>query len=162
MGKRGPKPKPTYLKLLEGNPGKQAVPRKEPKPEGVGRMPGWLHEIAKRFWRRRAPELERLGLLTASDSETFAAVCQDYALWQVAEKELAKGGAVLTAKNSGYEMPSPWVAIAKQRRDAFVREASAFGMTPSGRVGLVAKGDVKKNAAIEALENKPARKRPAR
>jgi hypothetical protein len=31
----GPKPKPTSLKLVQGNPGKRPIPEDEPKPEVV-------------------------------------------------------------------------------------------------------------------------------
>jgi hypothetical protein len=32
MGKRGPSPKPTSLKVLQGNPGKRKINKSEPKP----------------------------------------------------------------------------------------------------------------------------------
>jgi hypothetical protein len=34
MGRRGPPPQPTKLRLLSGNPGKRPLPRAEPQPIG--------------------------------------------------------------------------------------------------------------------------------
>ena len=43
MGKRGPRPRPTALKLARGNPGKRRLNTDEPKPRtGVGDCPDWL------------------------------------------------------------------------------------------------------------------------
>jgi len=50
------KPKPTALKLVEGNPSKRAISEKEPKPEVVKGVPAptWMAAEAAR-------EAERLG-----------------------------------------------------------------------------------------------------
>ena len=49
----GPKPKPTKLKLLEGNPGRRPINDKEPKPkERLPQCPTHLSEEAKREWQR--------------------------------------------------------------------------------------------------------------
>jgi len=38
---RGPKPTPTHLKLVTGNPGKRRLNQAEPKPEALtGKRPG--------------------------------------------------------------------------------------------------------------------------
>ena len=49
MATRGRKPKPTALKLLEGNPGKRPLNEHEPiPPTGKIRCPSWLEEEAKK------------------------------------------------------------------------------------------------------------------
>ena len=48
MATRGRKPKPTALKVLEGNPGKRPLNENEPKPENKApRCPSWLEQEAK-------------------------------------------------------------------------------------------------------------------
>ncbi len=49
MATRGRKPKPTALKVLEGNPGKRPLNLNEPKPEKKApKCPSWLEPEAKK------------------------------------------------------------------------------------------------------------------
>lgn len=53
MVQRGRKPKPTAMKVLEGNPGKRQLNSKEPKPvKKAPRCPNWLEDEAKKEWKR--------------------------------------------------------------------------------------------------------------
>ena len=75
MAQRGRKPKPTALKMLEGNPGGRPLNTKEPKPEKKApRCPSWLEDEAKKEWKRMAKVLENMGLLTEMDMAAFAGV----------------------------------------------------------------------------------------
>jgi len=48
VAQRGRKPKPTAVKVLEGNPGKRSLNTAEPKPEKKApRCPSWLEDEAK-------------------------------------------------------------------------------------------------------------------
>ena len=79
MAIRGRKPKPTNLKVLEGNPGKRPLPTNEVKPQKKApRCPQWLEEDAKREWKRMGKILEQMGLLTEMDMTAFAGYCQAY------------------------------------------------------------------------------------
>lgn len=74
---QGRKPKPSKLKLLEGNPGKRHV-NKEPEPQvGLPDMPAWLGEfpVAVEEWHREGNILAGMGVLTVADSGTFATRC---------------------------------------------------------------------------------------
>ena len=83
MGRRGPPPKPTKLKLLAGNPGKRPLNRREPQPrKTTPRCPAWLGKEARAVWKRMVPELRRMGVLTVIDGEALAAFCQTYARWR--------------------------------------------------------------------------------
>jgi phage terminase small subunit len=58
MAGRGRPPKPTALKVLEGNPGKRPLNQNEPKPEKKApNCPSWLLPDAKKEWRRLSKEL---------------------------------------------------------------------------------------------------------
>jgi len=58
MATRGRKPKPTALKVLEGNPGKRPLNLNEPKPEKkASKCPSWLEPEAKKEWRRMSKTL---------------------------------------------------------------------------------------------------------
>lgn len=132
----GRPPKPTALKIVQGNPGKRALNTSEPQPRReTPTCPAWLSVEAKREWRKMTPELERLGLLTVIDGAALAGYCQAYARWKQAEALLDREGLVITTQ-SGYSQPHPAVAIA-QKSLALVRAfCSEFGLTPAARSSL--------------------------
>jgi P27 family predicted phage terminase small subunit len=133
MGARGPAPKPTHLKLLEGNPGKRPLNQNEPKPKPIApKPPSWLDKEAKKEWKRVAPELERLGLLTVVDGAALAAYCQAYSRWVEAEKFLSKHGTVFKTPN-GYIQQLPQVSIAQKYLQIVKSFCQEFGLTPSAR-----------------------------
>jgi hypothetical protein len=48
---RGPRPKPTHLKLIAGNPGKRRLNDAEPQPEGnLFEPPDWLDAEHRDLW----------------------------------------------------------------------------------------------------------------
>lgn len=152
MAQRGRKPKPTTVKVLEGNPGKRNVNTSEPKPEKkASRCPGWLEEEAKKEWKRMAKQLEQLGILTEIDMAAFAGYCQAYARWKEAEEYISEHGAVMKAP-SGYCQQVPQVSIAQTYLKIMNRFCEQFGLTPSAR-SRIAKdsGDNKASDAMELL-----------
>ena len=80
MGKRGPRPKPTALRVLEGNPSKRPLPPNEPKPPSISApaAPLTLDAVGRTEWRRLAPQLQTLGLLTEIDRSALEVCCQIY------------------------------------------------------------------------------------
>lgn len=67
----------TNLKVLEGNRGKRPLPKDEPKPQPVAPdLPKDIDTQAKKAWQRLAPMAVRLGLLTETDGDSFASLCQ--------------------------------------------------------------------------------------
>lgn len=149
---RGRKPEPTHLRLVKGNPSRRPLPKDEPKPRVALRMPdppSHLNAPAKREWRRKAPELHRIGLLTKIDDGALAAYCYSYGIWVEATKELAKvkrkmaadgkeayGGFLASTKTS--VMVNPLVTVARDALRDMMRVAVEFGMTPSARTRIEA------------------------
>ena len=136
MAGRGPAPKPTALKLLTGNQGHQKIGGSEPKPRPVApKCPLWLDAEAKREWRRIAPELDRLGLLTLVDMAALAGYCQSYSTWKAATLALAEHGLTYEAENGNIrQRPENTIAA---RALAEVRQfCQQFGLTPSARARM--------------------------
>jgi hypothetical protein len=50
MGRRGPPPQPTKLRLLSGDPGKRPLPRAEPQPIGLPQKPDFVTGSASEAW----------------------------------------------------------------------------------------------------------------
>lgn len=135
MGKRGPKTEPTLSKAARGNPGQRRLNQNEPQPKGKAEMPGWLSDAAKKEWERLAPELERLGVLTAVDEKTFATYCQSVADFIAAVKAM-KGQPVMIEGASGAPKRHPGWELLSATGDRVIKYGSQFGLTPSSRTGI--------------------------
>ena len=137
MATRGRKPKPTNLKVLEGNPGQRPLNDNEPKPDKKApTCPAWLEPEAKKEWRRMSKQLEQLGLLTELDRAAFAAYCQAYARWKEAEEFITKHGSMIRTPN-GYLQQVPQVSIAQTNQKLMLKYCAEFGLTPSSRSRIV-------------------------
>lgn len=149
MATRGRKPKPTALKLLEGNPGKRQLNMNEPRfaqkmpPE----CPDWLEEEAQAEWNRLSETLFEMGILTDLDVAPFAAYCQAYARWREAEEFISQHGSIVKTK-TGYWQQVPQVSIAHSNQKIMMQAAAEFGLTPSARSRIIA-GNAKKEDVDE-------------
>lgn len=131
---KGRKPKPTNLRIIEGNPGKRPINKDEPKPPAVTpTRPEWLLPEAKREWNRVAPVLESMGLLMVVDRAALAGYCQAWGRYVEADANITKYGSVLKAATSDYVQPNPYVSIARQSLQMVRAFCSEFGLTPSSR-----------------------------
>ncbi len=143
MGARGPAPKPTALKRLEGNPGKQKINKAEPMPnapEDKLKPPSHLLPEAVKEWKRLAKPLVALGLLTEVDTTAFAELCQNYAYYMQADKAvrgLENGGVALIETQSGYLQQHPWLSVRRQYYETWRRGLADFGLTPASRSRLM-------------------------
>lgn len=137
MATRGRKPKPTALKLLEGNPGNRPLNINEPRPTGVPDCPDWLEDEAKAEWERMSTVLENMGMLTDMDMVAFAGYCQAYARWKEAEEFLSQHGSIVRTPN-GYLQQVPQVSIAQTNLKIVLKFCEQFGLTPSSRSRIVA------------------------
>jgi P27 family predicted phage terminase small subunit len=142
----GRKPVPTNLRVLHGNPGKRPLNKREPeplKPPDVPDPPAYLTGYAAEEWRRIAPELFRLGLLTIADVYPLAAYCHACGSWRAAvealarisEKDPAFGGLMMRASN-GSPIQNPLFLAVKQAGADMVRYATEFGLTPAARTRI--------------------------
>lgn len=138
---RGRKPRPSHLKLLDGNPGHRSLNANEPKPAKIMPTPPvFLAGEALAEWRAMTAELSVLGLLTGIDKATLAAYCQAWARWHQAEKALAMmaaadpvTSALMVKTAGGTAIQNPIVGIANRAMSDMVKYAAEFGMSPSAR-----------------------------
>jgi P27 family predicted phage terminase small subunit len=137
MGSRGPAPKPTALKQLQGNPGKRALPKGEPRPAvRLPSAPRWLGKEAKREWRRLAKGLVELGMLTELDAVALGMLCESLVQYREAAEVVAEEG-MLARSDKGNLYQHPAVGIMNSVRSDVLRWAREFGMTPSARSRIV-------------------------
>lgn len=148
MATRGRKPKPTALKVLEGNPGKRPLNDREPvPPKGTA----WLLPEAKKEWKRLAPALEAMGVLTMADLTAFEGYCQAYARWKEAEAFITQHGSIFQTP-SGYVQQVPQVSIAQQNLKIMQSFCSEFGLTPATRARIIAGGGSEDGASEDPME----------
>jgi P27 family predicted phage terminase small subunit len=130
---RGRKPTPTYLKLLNGNPGKRRLNPNEPKPRNrTPTCPSHLCPPAKAEWKRLAAQLTILQILTELDRGALAAYCQSYGRWVEAERKLHETP-MLIKLPSGYVQQNPWLTIANKQLELMHKYLTEFGLSPATR-----------------------------
>lgn len=133
MGERGPAPKPTHLKVLQGDR-RDRINDAEPQPSSGDVAPPFaLTKQAQQVWDRLAPDLQAKGVLTPWDVDLFAELCE--AVVRLREKR--RGSRQKAEKGGASPMREYQTAL-----DMVVKLASRFGMTPSDRSKLeVDRGD---------------------
>ena len=136
MSTPGRKPKPTALKVLEGNPGCRKLNENEPKPLPIiPDCPEWLTGNAKDVWGKLAPILERMGLLTEADEIALAAICSLYARYKDLERIIDEKG--YTEKNTRSGLKAiPEFAMSRDCLKLLKSFMTEFGLTPSSRTRI--------------------------
>ena len=133
MGLRGPAPKPTSIKIQEGNPGKQRLNENEPEFEArIPKCPAHLDKVAKKRWRELAPMLFKARVLTEADQTALANLCQVYSTHASAQKMLNESS-ILIKTQSGYLQVNPLHSVIMQCIEAENKLCREFGLTPSSR-----------------------------
>jgi P27 family predicted phage terminase small subunit len=141
MGKRGPKPTPTKLKILRGNPGRRPTNKSEPQPatDGVV-MPPHLGEVAAAKWGEVLPLLQSVKVMTRADIEALARYCDTYEWWLATRARLKKEGDTYPILNDKgdvkYIAQRPEVSIAHKLAVQLRQLEQDFGLNPSARTGL--------------------------
>lgn len=147
MGRRGPKPQPTALKLARGNPGKRALPIDEPKLGSFPRdVPKGMTGVARQEWLRLVNELADKGVLTVGDLRVFERYCRLVAAETAAVALIEKVGleTALAEKHDRY---------LDRVQSQLTRQESRLGLDPSSRSAIKAE----KGAERETPQAKLAR-----
>lgn len=132
MGRRGPPPEPTALKLLRGNPGKRAINHDEPKlAPSDAKPPKGLTGRALGVWKEHASDLIAAGVLKAPDRLVFRTFCELVAEVEKYTRLCGKVGAE-NASRLGY--PKRLDVLRRQQREY----SSILGLNPSARSAIKA------------------------
>lgn len=110
----------------------------------VPKAPEWLLPEAKAEWRRLAPRLADMGLLSDFDRAAFTAYCQAWGTVESLEKEAAKLrkkekdplAGIATKTAGGNLVHHPLATTIAKARAEMVKIAAEFGLTPSARARL--------------------------
>jgi P27 family predicted phage terminase small subunit len=140
MGSRGPSPKPTALRILQGNPGKIRLNGREPQPAKAPPVldpPSWMDKEATEAFKRLRPQLP---WLTFADLDLFTAYCVAYSRWREAETYISQVGVSFIIKGENgevkYIQQRPEVAIAKNYFAQMHTAGAALGLSPAARTRI--------------------------
>lgn len=135
MGKRGPAPKPTHLKVLSGTR-EDRLNRDEPTPGADAVVPPVdLPQDAQAVWNRLAPDLIAKRVLTAWDVDAFAEFCRSVAIYNRAALEVES--LPLTARGAaGGVTVQPAFRVMQAAAQMMRSTGQRFGLTPGDRAAL--------------------------
>ena len=139
MGKRGPAPTPTAIKLARGTARSRRKDEPQPPADKIV-MPPHLGEVAQAKWKELLPLLEAVRVMTDADVEALARYCDTYEWWLATRAKLRKEGDTYPILNDGGEIKyiaqRPEVSIAHKLATQLRQLEQDFGMNPSARTSL--------------------------
>lgn len=141
MGKRGPRPTPTKLKILRGNQAGCQTKTHEPEPATDGiEMPQHLGQVASRRWAELLPMLQSIRVMTRADVEALARYCDTWEWWLATRAKLRADGDTYPILNDAGEVKyiaqRPEVSIAHKLAQQLRQLEQDFGLNPSARTSL--------------------------
>lgn len=138
----GRRPKPTALKLVEGNPGKRAINKSEPKPKReIPSCPAHLTDAAKVAWGKLCVLLDRMGVLTEADSLALERLCDCYADILECRELIGRDGRTYTTQDQNGNTlikNNPAVNQLRAADSQFKSYLVEFGLTPAARTKVKA------------------------
>jgi P27 family predicted phage terminase small subunit len=130
---RGRIPKPNAIKVLEGNPGKRALPDQPNVLPGAPDPPDSVQSdpVALAEWNRILPQLLDLGLVAKIDAASLAGYCLLISMAHKASESIAKDG-VLVVSPAGVKK-NPACGLLLDALKGIKAFAVEFGLTPASR-----------------------------
>lgn len=136
MGKRGPAPKPTALRVLSGETKPSRVNRREPKPEIVALVaPDDLTDEAKSVWKETLLSMDNTGVITLADSEALRMYSEAVVRYREAQRMLARSSPLIRGR-TGDLVKNPLHQVVRDNAMMVKGLARELGLTPAARVGL--------------------------
>jgi P27 family predicted phage terminase small subunit len=140
--KPGPPKQPTAIRLLRGNPSKEAIATEEPKPPtGAPTKPAGLPADAGVIWDATVALLATVtGLLTVADGATVELFARTLARYRALEAFTEANGPVLVLRDDKgqvrFAQPSPHASLAAKLLPQLRGLAAELGLSPSARTRI--------------------------
>jgi len=154
MGTRGPAPKPSAVKALEGNPGKRPINKREPHPAGPLVRPKHLTGMAAREWDRTVEAMPD-GVYTPADVPALAVYCEAWVIYRAGLALLDAEG--MATGSQGQPVAHPCLAVIARQAEIILRATDRLGMTPTARTRLTVPEPEDKGKFGGLLGGKPLR-----
>lgn len=137
---RGRKPKPTVLRMIQGNPGRRDFNLHEPQPEALTPdcPPELLEPDAQQEWARTIIPAIQIGQITAADRVLAIAHCDLWAAWRSQLADAARHPHVVAVGEHKHPMPNPARGMANKTLSLLVKVDSELGLSPASRSRVTA------------------------
>ena len=135
MGKRGPAPKPTALKLIEGV---KANRINHNEPTAIDRPPLCPSDAAadvQAVWDYTVAELQAMGLARSADRDALRCYCEAVIAHRKAAEIVARSSILIKGLHGGL-VRNPALAVLRDNAMTVKAFAQEFGLTPSARSGI--------------------------
>ena len=131
---------PTGWKKLTGNKGGRPLPPDEPKPRPIEpECPSDIDTRAKKTFKKLAPILRRMGILTEADGYALGILCQIQSRLETLHRKIKKEKTLVQFGRHG-EQSSVYTVMERQYYKLYRDFAGEFGLSPRGRTGLQVRG----------------------
>ena len=134
MGRRGPAPTPTKVKMLRGETRPSRLNLREPMPSpDVPKMPADMDADAKAVWRRVLRDMRHTGVIRAADADVLRCYCEavsGYARRPGCTRSRARSS---VARRGARQEPAPPGRPRQRRRDPPVRPRTRSVALGAGR-----------------------------
>ena len=109
MGRRGPPPLPTELKVLHGERRPSRLNRNAPKAKNVPVMPAGMSNAAQAIWNRIIRDYAHTGVLTSVDTDAVRVYCEAVVRYEHAAAMLEKSGPPHSRRSTrrSHQEPTP-------------------------------------------------------
>lgn len=130
---RGRKPKPSYLKVLDGNAGRRPLNEDEPQAKAplTREPPHWFSEGQREIFLKAVADAPD-GLLKDLDESTFVGWCVAYDNFRQASDAVNRYGQFVKGPG-GRPSVNPALAVQNKQNLIMVKLAAEMGFTPSSR-----------------------------
>lgn len=132
MGKRGPAPKPTALRLLHGDQKSRINQDEPPTPEGLPQCPAEVSPDVREVWEFAMRNLVVMGVATPPDRDALLCYCEAVITHRRASAILADGSLIISGLHGG-PVTNPAARLQRDAATTIRAFAREFGFTPSAR-----------------------------
>jgi P27 family predicted phage terminase small subunit len=141
----GPMPKPTALRIAEGNLARRPLPKGEPHPRAIVPIaPDHLDEYAHQFYERAISDMSAVtGWVTEAEFAQLEGAAKWYSIWRRADEACTPVDVYVTTftNSAGEEQrmlkPVPHVKIRKDAWVEFQKCIDRLGLSPAVRTRMV-------------------------
>jgi P27 family predicted phage terminase small subunit len=135
LGRRGPAPAPTKVKILRGETRPSRVNYREPLPSSNSpKMPPDMDAEAKVVWRRVISSMGHLGVIRVPDSDILRCYCEAVSRYAGAARLYAGSGPLV--RHAGSLVKNPLHQVVRDDGEQIRLFARELGLSPSARAGL--------------------------
>ena len=136
MGRRGPAPLPTRIKVLHGETRPSRLNPDEPRPPANAPvMPADLDPVAQAVWDRVLRD-QAPGVILAAHSDVLRLYCDAVVRYEDYSARLARSGPLLRGARGSELVRNPLVAMVRDAADQVRALGRELGLTPSSLTGV--------------------------